>query len=69
MKKFAFAAFTIALLAACGSDPKPTQQEQKAVEQQVEKDQAAMDSMEKVIQQQIEAVSEDSIVKENSKGH
>jgi uncharacterized lipoprotein len=69
MKKFAFTAFAIALLAACGSDPKPTQQEQKAVEDQVAKDQAAMDSMERVIQQQIEAVSEDSVVEENATGH
>lgn len=67
MKKLIFSLFAIALLAACGSDPKPTPQEQKAVETQVAKDQAAMDSMEKVIQQQIDAVSDDSVMKKT--GH
>ncbi|MES2558657.1 MAG: hypothetical protein V4590_02885 [Bacteroidota bacterium] len=50
------------MLAGCGSDPKPTPAETKAVDTQVAKDQAAMDSMEKVIQQQIEAVSDDSLM-------
>jgi uncharacterized protein YcfL len=63
MKKVLFSIFTLTLLAACGSDPKPTPHEQKAVEEQVAKDQAAMDSMEKAIQQQIESVSEDSLMK------
>lgn len=60
MKKLIFSLFALALFVACGSDPKPTPQEQTAVEQQVAKDQAAMDSMEKVIQQQIDAVSADT---------
>jgi uncharacterized lipoprotein YajG len=63
MKKILFSILSIALLAACGSEPKTTPQEQKAVEDQVAKDQAAMDSMEKAIQQQIEAVSNDSLMK------
>lgn len=63
MKKVLFSILSISLLASCGSDPKPTPQDQKAVEDQVAKDQAAMDSMEKAIQQQIEAVTEDSLMK------
>jgi outer membrane biogenesis lipoprotein LolB len=57
-----FLASASLLLAACGND-KPTTTEVKAAEEQVAKDQAAMDSMEKVIQQQIEAVSDDSLMK------
>jgi len=40
---------------SCGNESKPelNQQEQKAVESQVEKDQAAMDSLEKAIEAQI----------------
>lgn len=48
-------------LAACGND-KPAPTDVKAAEEQVSKDQAAMDSMEKVIEQQIEAVSDDSLM-------
>lgn len=58
-----FILFTSTLVfAACGGETKPTPAETKAVETQVAKDQAAMDSMEKVIQQQIDAVSEDSLM-------
>jgi uncharacterized lipoprotein len=62
MKKLIISSFLLAMLAACGSEPKPTPQEQKAVEDQVAKDQAAMDSMERVIQQQIESVTDDSLM-------
>lgn len=50
------------LFVACSGETKPTPAETKAVETQVAKDQAAMDSMEKVIQQQIDAISEDSLM-------
>jgi hypothetical protein len=50
------------LLAACGNETTPTPADVKAAEEQVSKDQAAMDSMDKVIQQQIEAVTDDSLM-------
>lgn len=62
MKKVIIISVSIFLLASCGSEPKPTPQEQQKVEEQVAKDQAALDSMEQVIQQQIEAVSDDSLM-------
>lgn len=43
------------LIGACSNDQQPTPKEIQKVEDQVAKDQAAQDSMEKVIQQQIEA--------------
>lgn len=61
MKKLFFALSAITLFSvACSNDQKPTPQEQKKVEEQVAKDQAAQDSMEKVIQQQIEASMADT---------
>jgi hypothetical protein len=62
MKKLYILSTSIILFAACGGETKPTPAETKAVETQVAKDQAAMDSMEKVIQQQIDAISEDSLM-------
>lgn len=62
MKKIFLILLSPAMLVSCGGEPKPTPAETKAVETQVDKDQAAMDSMEKVIQQQIEAVSDDSLM-------
>lgn len=62
MKKIFLILISASALASCGGETKPTRAETKAVETQVNKDQAAMDSMEKVIQQQIEAVSDDSLM-------
>ena len=62
MKQLILFCISALLLASCGGETKPTQAETKAVETQVAKDQAAMDSMEKVIQQQIDAVSDDSLM-------
>lgn len=62
MKKIFLILISAVTLASCGGETKPTPAETKAVETQVNKDQAAMDSMEKVIQQQIEAVSDDSLM-------
>lgn len=42
--------------ASCGGETQMNKQEQKAVETQVEKDQKAMDSLEQVIQAQINQV-------------
>lgn len=64
MKKLAFITLVLAF-AACSSDndKKLNNTEQKAVETQVEKDQASMDSLEKAIQAKIDAVSDDSLMK------
>lgn len=62
MKKLFLLLIPALALASCGGETKPTPAETKAVETQIDKDQAAMDSMEKVIQQQIEAVSDDSLM-------
>ena len=53
------------IMVSCGSDneKKLDTQEQKAVEEQVNKDQQAMDSLEKAIQAQIDAVPDDSLMK------
>lgn len=53
---------TAGLFAAACSNDKPVPADVKAAEEQVSKDQAAMDSMEKIIEQQIEAVSDDSLM-------
>ncbi len=50
------------LLASCGNENKPSSTDVKAAEEQVARDQAAMDSMDQIIQQQIEAVSDDSFM-------
>lgn len=52
---FALTTILFAVSCSCGQENKPelNQQEQKAVETQVEKDQAAMDSLEKAIEAQI----------------
>jgi uncharacterized protein YcfL len=44
------------LMVACADEPKITPQEQKQVEDQVAKDQAAQDSMDAVIMEQIELI-------------
>ncbi len=51
------------LLASCANDNKPTPADIKTAEDQVAKDQAAIDSLDKIIQQQIESVSDDSLMK------
>ena len=62
MKKLLFVLSMAALFTvACSNDQKTTPQEQKKVEDQVAKDQAGQDSMEKVIQQQIEATLTDTV--------
>jgi hypothetical protein len=65
MKRFFLVYVTLfaLLVASCGGgDKKLNTQEQKAVEEQVDKDKQAMDSLEKAIQAQIDAVPEDSLM-------
>jgi outer membrane murein-binding lipoprotein Lpp len=51
---------------ACGGgNKKVEEQEKQAVETQVAKDQVAMDSLEKAIKAQIDAVDDDSLMKVN----
>lgn len=59
--RFGMMAVVAMILVSCANEPKPA--DVKAAEEQVAKDQAANDSMEKVIQQQIDAVSNDSLMK------
>jgi len=52
----------IFFLAACTGETKLPPQDEQKVRDQVIRDQAAMDSMEAVIQQQIDAISDDSLM-------
>jgi len=52
MKKIIISSFLLILLVSCNDQPL-NKQEEKAVQTQVEKDQQAMDSLEKAIQAQI----------------
>lgn len=63
--KYLFFLASLVALSGCGGNNQPTPQEQQKVEEQIAKDQAAMDSMDKVIQDQINAVSDDSLMKLN----
>ncbi len=57
-------AIFVATFFACGDgNKKVEEQEKKAVETQVAKDQVAMDSLEKAIKAQIDAVDDDSLMK------
>jgi hypothetical protein len=52
--------FVAAMIAACSSEPKPSEttlseQEQQAVEDRMKKDQEAMDSLEKALMEKISA--------------
>ena len=57
--------FTATFFACGGGNKKVEEQEKKAVETQVTKDQVAMDSLEKAIKAQIDAVDDDSLMKVN----
>lgn len=64
MKTFFFLCIAFVIVSCGNSEPKVTPEQQQAMEQ-VSKDQAAMDSMEAAIKSQIEAVSDDSLMKTN----
>lgn len=67
MKKIVQSVFILSCIStiiACGSGDKKTEEkENKVVETQVANDQKAMDSLEKVIKAQIDAVDDDSLMK------
>jgi hypothetical protein len=60
-KRFCSLLFVVGLLLACNSEPKLTQQEENAVQVQLEADQKSMDSLEAVILSQMEEVNLDSL--------
>jgi hypothetical protein len=67
MKRAAFI-FTAAVAilcfsTSCTNDAKKERQEQQQVEEQVDRDQRAMDSLEKAIEAQINEVDDDSLMK------
>ncbi|MCU0441684.1 MAG: hypothetical protein MUE96_04730 [Bacteroidia bacterium] len=59
--KSLFYVIIIITLIACSNEPKQLSKDEKQAHEQVVKDNAAMDSMEKAIKAQIEAVSDDSL--------
>ncbi|MCF8253856.1 MAG: hypothetical protein K9J84_04695 [Bacteroidia bacterium] len=50
-----------AIIAACNEEPKMTQQEETAVETQINSDQKAMDSLEAAIKAQMDELGADSL--------
>lgn len=67
MKNLLFILSIVTLfIAACGGEPKLTPVEEQKVQSQIAKDQAAQDSMEAVIMEQINASGVDSL---SSKTH
>ncbi len=57
------AAFTIV---SCDDEPKLDQQEEQAVEQQLNLDQKSMDSLEAAIKAQMEALDSDTVAKDSA---
>ncbi|MCX6187532.1 MAG: hypothetical protein NTU43_11150 [Bacteroidetes bacterium] len=67
MKKIITIALLSLIINACNNDPKLNATEEKAVETQLDKDQNAMDSLEKAIQEQIGDLDKDTTLIENTK--
>ncbi|MCG9879452.1 MAG: hypothetical protein MH472_02530 [Bacteroidia bacterium] len=61
MKKFFSLILLVSILGACNSEPKLDQQEEAAVDMQLEADQKSMDSLEAAILSQMEDVNLDSL--------
>lgn len=61
MKKFFSLLLLVSILGACNSEPKLDQQEEAAVDMQLEADQKSMDSLEAAILSQMEDVNLDSL--------
>lgn len=60
-KRFFSLLFIVGFLLACNDEPKLNQQEENAVQLQLEADQKSMDSLEAVILSQMEEVNIDSL--------
>lgn len=62
IKKLAFVAVLFAAIGiySCGNDANLSQQEEVSIEEQMERDQEAMDSLEKAIQAQLDSADFDS---------
>jgi len=61
MYKLLFAFGLSLMFTSCGNEPKLSKEENNAVEEKMADDQRAMDSLEKAIQAQIDALDKDSI--------
>ena len=61
MKKYLIAASMLALL-SCNNEPKLNQTEENKLEDQIEKDEAAMDSLEHAIMSQMDSIDIDTSV-------
>jgi starvation-inducible outer membrane lipoprotein len=61
MKQFSFLCLVL-FITACSNEPKQLTKEEEQAKKQVDKDNKAIDSMERVIKQQIEAISDDSLM-------
>ena len=61
MKPFSILCLVLFII-ACSNEPKPLTKEEQQAKNQVDKDNEALDSMERVIKQQIEAISDDSLM-------
>lgn len=60
MKKLLAITFLFLAIVACQNEPKLNNQEETAVQNQMNMDQKAMDSLEKAIKEQMEALDSDS---------
>ena len=67
MKKILAIASLALIIGACNNEPKLNETEEKAVQTQLDKDQKAMDSLEKAIQEQIGDLDKDTSLTEDTK--
>lgn len=67
MKKIVTIACLALIIHACNNEPKLNATEENAVQTQLDKDQKAMDSLEKAIQEQIGDLDKDTSLNEETK--
>lgn len=58
--------FSFLAILSCNEEPKLDQQEEQAVEQQLNMDQKSMDSLEAAIMSQMDALESDSAIKDSA---
>jgi len=58
--------FGLLAMVSCNEEPKLEQQEEQAVEQQLNLDQKSMDSLEAAIMSQMDALESDSAIKDSA---